>query len=273
VDRLELNDIGRVQITTGQPLFFDPYQLNRETGSFILVDPTTHTTVAAGMIRGEVQDEELPGDRDEPAVSPDVVWEDWNVPLAEREERNGHRAAVVWFTGLSGSGKSTIAKRVERRLFEMGAHTMLLDGDQVRHGLSGDLGFSPGDREENIRRIGEVANLFFRQGSVVLCTFVSPFREDRRRARALIADGRFVEVFVDTPLEVCEKRDEKGLYARARSGEIPNLTGIGSPYQPPEDPELRLDTVDRDPDELVDEVIGHLRRLGAVPGATPDSDG
>jgi bifunctional enzyme CysN/CysC len=211
VKQFELNDIGRVQITTAQPIFFDRYQLNRETGSFVLIDPHTNNTVAAGMIRGEVKTvDDLPPQKSEEVlrpVSPDVVWEAWNIDLAVREARSGHKAAVIWFTGLSGSGKSSIARALESRLFEAGAQTMLLDGDQVRHGINGDLGFSPGDRTENIRRVGELAALFFRSGSIVLCTFVSPFQADRARARGLVPRGRFVEVFVDTPLEECERRD------------------------------------------------------------------
>ncbi|HEX6911994.1 MAG TPA: sulfate adenylyltransferase subunit CysN, partial [Longimicrobium sp.] len=186
---LGLNDIGRVEVTASAPLFFDPYQLNRATGSFILVDPGTNVTVAAGMIRGPVQtaDAVFPEHDEAPrAVSAGAVWEAWNVPREEREARNGHAALVVWFTGLSGAGKSTIARAVERRLFEAGVQTMLLDGDQLRHGLNGDLGFAPGDRAENIRRAGEVARLFWEQGSVVLCTFVSPYRADRERVRTLL---------------------------------------------------------------------------------------
>jgi bifunctional enzyme CysN/CysC len=268
VSTFELNDIGRVHLTTAQPIFFDRYQLNRETGSFILIDPHTNATVAAGMIRGAVKNvEDLPTEESQAEVrpvSPDVVWESWNIDLAEREKRNRHKAGVIWFTGLSGSGKSSIARLLERKLFDAGVQTMLLDGDQVRHGINGDLGFTPEDRTENIRRIGELASLFFRQGSIVLCTFVSPFREDRDRARGLLPQGRFIEVFVDTPLEECERRDVKGLYARARKGEIAHMTGISSPYEPPEDPEIRLETVGSDPDELVAEVMVRLRNLGMV---------
>jgi bifunctional enzyme CysN/CysC len=197
-------------------------------------------------------------------ISPDVVWESWNIPLAEREARNEHRAAVIWFTGLPGSGKSSIARGLERRLFDAGTHTMLLDGDQVRHGLNGDLGFTPDDREENIRRIGELASLFFRHGNVVLCTFVSPFRADRQRARGLLPEGRFIEVFVDTPLTECERRDPKGLYARARRGEIAHMTGLTSPYEAPEAPEIRLETVGRAVDEVIAELLARLRDLGVA---------
>jgi len=267
VDHFELNDIGRVHLTTSLPVFFDQYQLNRETGSFILIDPHTNNTVAAGMIRGSVRTvEDLPAEHPEGEdvrpVSPDVVWEAWNIPLAEREARNGHTAAVVWFTGLPGSGKSSIARGLERRLYEAGVHTMLLDGDQVRHGLNGDLGFSPEDRTENIRRVGELASLFFRHGNVVLCTFVSPFAADRNQARGLVPEGRFIEVFVDTPLEECERRDPKGLYARARGGEIAHMTGLTSPYEAPESPEIRLETVGRGLEETIDDLLARLRDLG-----------
>lgn len=265
----ELNDIGRIHLTTSQPIFFDRYELNRETGSFVLIDPHTNNTVAAGMIRGPVSSiDDLPAeegaDEELRPTSPDVVWEPWNIDLHERERKNGHKAAVVWFTGLSGSGKSSVARRLERRLFEDGVQTMLLDGDQVRHGLNGDLGFTPEDRTENIRRVGELSSLFFRQGSLVFCAFVSPFRADRDRARGLLPEGRFIEVFVDTPLEECEKRDPKGLYARARKGEIAHMTGISSPYEAPENPEIRLQTVGRDPDDLVVELMVRLRDLGVL---------
>ena len=268
VKQFELNDIGRIHLTTASPIFFDRYAMNRETGSFILIDPHTQSTVAAGMIRGAVRTvEDLPAeetDTDVRPVSPDVVWETWNIDLSERERRSGHKAAVLWFTGLSGSGKSSIARLLERRLWDSGLQTMLLDGDQVRHGINGDLGFSPEDRTENIRRIGELSSIFFRQGSVVLCTFVSPFRADRERARGLIPEGRFVEVFIDTPIEECEKRDVKGLYARARRGEIAHMTGISSPYEAPENPEVRLETVGRKPDEVVAELVVRLRDLGVI---------
>jgi bifunctional enzyme CysN/CysC len=267
-DAFVLNDIGRIHLTASQPVFFDRYELNRETGSFILINPHTNSTVAAGMIRGPVISvEDLPaedGAADIRLASPDVVWEDWNVDLVEREQRGGHRAGIIWFTGLSGSGKSSIARGLERRLFDEGVQTMLLDGDQVRHGLNGDLRFTPEDRAENIRRVGEVASLFFRHGSLVLCTFVSPFREHRRRVRDLVPEGRFIEVFVDTPLEDCEARDPKGLYARARRGEIAHMTGITSPYEAPENPDIRLETVAREVDDVIAELLARLRDLGVV---------
>lgn len=272
VEELALNDIARVQFTTAQPLFFDRYALNRETGAFILVDPHTNNTAGAGMIRDRVRDVERDlarATRDERSgrlrpASANVVWEQWNVGLEAREARNGHLAAVLWFTGLPGSGKSTIAREVERRLFDLGCQTMLLEGDQLRHGLNGDLGFSASDRKENIRRVAELATLFFRQGSVVVCTFVSPYSEDRDFARSLLPEERFLEIFVDTPLEECERRDPKGLYARARKGEVSNMTGIDSSYQVPENPELRLPTLNTDPSTSAERVIGLVAGRGIV---------
>jgi bifunctional enzyme CysN/CysC len=205
------------------------------------------------------------GSEDGVSVSPNVVWEPLNVPRAQREERNGHQAAVLWFTGLPGSGKSSIARAVETLLFDLGHRTMFLDGDQVRHGLNGDLGFSADDRRENIRRVGEVARLFFEQGSLVLCTFVSPFREDRERVRRLVPDGRFIEIFVDTPVDECERRDPKGLYARARRGEISDMTGISSPYDAPEVPAIRIDTLGTTVEEAAAVVVERLRQRGLIP--------
>jgi bifunctional enzyme CysN/CysC len=269
VTSLSLNDIGRVELTLSQPIFFDPYQINRATGSFILIHPHTNVTVAAGMIRGEMRSPEemfaRVAARPEVPVSPNVVWEGWNVPRAEREVQNGHQAAVLWFTGLSGSGKSTIATRLERRLFERGYRTMLLDGDMLRHGLNGDLGFSAADRAENIRRVGEVARLFFEHGDLVLCTFVSPYREDRDRARALIPEGRFLEVFVDCPLAECQSRDPKGLYARAAEGKITDLTGVSSPYEPPESPEFTAESHVHSADEIVAQLLERLIEQGILP--------
>ncbi|HYH81587.1 MAG TPA: sulfate adenylyltransferase subunit CysN [Longimicrobium sp.] len=268
-DTLGPNDIGRVEVTTSAPLFFDPYAINRATGSFILVDPYTNVTVAAGMIRGAVRtvaDVAPRAAAAPPASSPGVVWEGWNVPREEREARAGHGAAVVWLTGLSGAGKSSIARAVERRLFEAGCHTMLLDGDQLRHGLNADLGFAPADRAENIRRAGEVARLFFEQGCIVLCTFVSPYREDRDRARALVPAGRFLEVHVDCPLDELRRRDTKGLYAGAERGELRELTGVSAPYEAPERPELLLRTDRMSVDEAVERVLDALAGAGIVAG-------
>jgi bifunctional enzyme CysN/CysC len=260
VPALGLNEIGRVEITTGQPLFFDSYRVNAATGSFILIDAHTNVTVAAGMIRGEVK---------EPAslrsvVSPDVVRAPRNIAREEREQRNLHRAGVIWLTGMSGAGKSTIARGVERHLFDRGCATMLLDGDEMRHGLCGDLGFSPADRTENIRRAGEVAKLFFDQGSLVICAFVSPYRADRDRVRALFPGGRFVEVFVKADLETCQRRDPKRLYARAKKGEVAQFTGVSAPYEPPLEPDLVIDTDALDVDASVDALFEHLQALGLL---------
>lgn len=270
VETLGMNDIGRVRIETAAPLFFDSYRENRATGSFILIDPHTNATVAAGMIRGEERTLESVASSDTAEarfVSPNVVWQDWNIGRAEREARNGHRAAVVWLTGLPGSGKSTIGARVERELFAAGVQTMLLDGDHVRHGLSGDLGFSDRDRSENIRRVGEVAKLLFEQGTVVICTFVSPFREDRDRVRALFPAGRFLEVFVDCPLDERRRRDPKGHYRKAADGDIQGFSGISGEYEPPVAPELVVRTAETsDPDASAAPVLAVVRHAIALAG-------
>ncbi|MFW5972916.1 MAG: adenylyl-sulfate kinase [Bacteroidota bacterium] len=261
-----LNDIGRVEITATAPLFFDSYRINRRTGAFILIDPDTNTTVAAGMIRGVAQDVPPVGQKVERLErSPNVVWEGLNIARERREEKNGHRAAVLWFTGLSGSGKTSIARRVEERLFDLGCATMLLDGDHVRHGLSGDLGFSPEDRAENIRRVGEISRLFFEQGSLTLCTFVSPYRRDRRFVRSLIPEDRFIEVHVACSVETCRQRDPKGLYERALRGEIPEFTGVSAPYEEPEEPEIVLNTEEMDLEACVEATVQYLRETGLIP--------
>lgn len=189
------------------------------------------------------------------------------VDAETRARRFGHEGAALWLTGLSGSGKSTVAHRVERLLIERGVHAFVLDGDNIRHGLNADLGFAPEDRTENIRRIAQVARLFVEAGTIVLTAFVSPYREDRDKARTLLPDGRFIEVFIDTPLEVCESRDPKGLYKKARAGEITNLTGIGAPYEAPLSPELRVDTSAHDPSASAGLIIEYLESRGIVPRA------
>lgn len=258
VPAFELNDIGRVQLSTAQALYFDSYQLNRETGSFILVDPTTHDTVAAGMLRGASR--QLP--QATPTKTKNIVATSSLVGRVDREARQGHRAGVVWLTGLSGSGKSTIAKQAERRLFERGCQTMFLDGDNLRGGLCSDLGFREADRQENIRRAAEVARLGFETGHVVLCSFISPYQRERALARSLIEAGRFFEVYVHCPLEVCRERDVKGLYARAEAGEIPHFTGISAPYEAPARPDLLLDTSNLDIESCVDMVLTMLHEAG-----------
>jgi bifunctional enzyme CysN/CysC len=262
---LELNDIGRVELETAQPLFFDPYKNNRGTGSFILIDPATNVTLGAGMIKSAVADIEekleIPQKK-----SPNTVWEGWNIPRPDREARNGHKAAVIWFTGLSGAGKTTIGRQLEKRLFEMGLQTTLLDGDQMRHGLCRDLGFTEYDRRENIRRISETARLMFENGNLVICTFISPFRSDREFARSLVQPGRFVEVFINCKLETLKERDPKGLYEKAIRGEIKNFTGISSPYEAPENPELIIDSTVSTPDSLVEIVMKKLVEEEIVKG-------
>lgn len=264
VPTLGLNEIGRVEVTTSRPIFYDSYRLNPATGSFVLIDPHTNMTVAAGMVRGEVRrldSKDVPQEAQLPhrPTSPNVTWEGWNIPRDEREARNGHPAMVLWFTGMSGAGKSTIARAVEHQLFQEGVQTMLLDGDQVRHGLSGDLGFSPKERTENIRRIGEVAKLFFEQGCVVLCAFVSPYQSDRDAVRGLFPGDRFAEVYVHAPLDVLKDRDPKGLYSKLAQGEIDSLSGLGSPYEPPISPEVDVDTVRQERGEAVAAILSWIR--------------
>jgi len=264
-ETLHLNEIGRVTLTTTQPLYYDPYKLNRATGSFILIDPFTNNTVAAGMIRGKARNvDDIVTQQPERKKSSNVVWEDAVITRRMREERNGHKAAVLWFTGLSGSGKSTVVRQLERRLFSMGFQTTYLDGDNVRHGLNGDLGFSPEARKENIRRVSEVAKLAFENGNLVMCTFISPYQVDRDFARSLLPEGRFFEVFVKCDIEVCKRRDPKGLYAKALSGEIPQFTGISSPYEEPTHPEMVVETDVNSVEEIVNQIIAKLAQEGII---------
>lgn len=263
-DTFLLNEIGRIEIKTSAPVFFDPYKLNRATGSFILIDPLTNNTVASGMIRDVTRHiEDYAQKQDENVVqrgkSPHTIWRGMNIDLAEREERNGHKAAVLWFTGLSGSGKSTIAGALEKRLFDLNCRTAMLDGDNMRHGLCSDLGFSPEDRKENIRRAGEVAKVFFEHGNVVLCTFISPFKRDREFVRSLFPEGRFIEIHIDCDIEECRRRDPNGLYKKAASGVIKNFTGLSSPYESPDNPELIVDTKNSSLQESVDKLEAYLK--------------
>lgn len=260
-DELELNEIGRVKLKTSQPLYFDPYQLNQRTGSFIIIDPASNVTVGAGMIRAGSTETEDVKDRDKHEdeapvgeISPDVTWEPWNISREEREKRNGHKAAVLWLTGISGAGKSTIAKELEKKLWEEGKQTILLDGDQIRHGLCGDLGFSPADRKENIRRVGEVARLFHEHGNVVICTFVSPYTSDRKRVRTLFPEGNFAEIHISCDPETAQDRDPKGLYKKAKEGEIKGLTGFDADYEASEDSELTIHTDEATVEEAVDQI-------------------
>lgn len=257
-DRLKLNEIGRVRLKTSQPIFFDPYQINQKTGSFIVIDPATNVTIGAGMIRaGSTESKTRSSDKVKRKSSPNVTWEPWNIPRKEREQRNGHKAKLLWFTGISGAGKSTIAKELERTLWEAGKQTVLLDGDQVRHGLNGDLGFSPSDRTENIRRAGEVARLFFEHGNIVICTFVSPYEKDREKARQLFPEGEFQEIHITCDPKTAQKRDPKGLYKKAAEGEIKGLTGYDADYEASENPALTIDT-----DKLsVEEAVAKIMEL------------
>jgi len=266
-ETLVLNEIGRVQVTTTQPLFYDRYQLNRSTGSFILIDPYTNTTVAAGMIRGksrQLSDLVEPEPEARRKKSTDVVWQQVGITREMREQQNGHQAAVLWFTGLSGSGKSTVARKLEQQLFQLGCKTMFLDGDNLRHGLNGDLGFSDADRQENIRRVSEVGRLGFEHGNIVMASFISPFQQDRDFARSLLPEGRFFEIFVKCDLEVCKRRDPKGLYEKALRGEIKNFTGITSPYEEPQSPELVVETDLQSTEEIVAQILDDLVRRGIV---------
>ena len=245
---LALNEIGVCNLSTSTPVAFDAYADNRETGAFILIDRYTNATVGAGMIDH--------GLRRAANIHRQAVL----VGREDREQLNGHKPAVLWFTGLSGSGKSTIANLVERELHSRGIRTFLLDGDNVRHGLNRDLGFSDAERVENIRRVGEVAKLFVEAGTIVLCSFISPFRAERRMVRELFAEGEFLEIYVDTPLEDCIKRDPKGLYVKALDGQIANFTGVSSPYEAPEAAELVVSTCDLEPTEAAAVIVDELER-------------
>ena len=250
---LHLNEIGYCNVSTSLPAAFDAYRENRDTGGFIIIDRMTNGTVGAGMIEFGLR------------RATNVHWQALDVNADARAGLKGQMPCVLWFTGLSGSGKSTIANLVEKRLFGEGRHTYLLDGDNVRHGLNQDLGFTDADRVENIRRVAEAAKLFVDAGILTLVAFISPFRSERRLARGLLKPGQFVEVFVDTPLEVCMARDPKGLYKRATAGQIRNFTGIDSPYEPPEGAELTLQTELATPEDLAERVVAYLKAQGHVP--------
>ncbi|WP_282277330.1 sulfate adenylyltransferase subunit CysN [Stenotrophomonas sp. PS02297] len=241
--RLELNEVGYCNLSLDEPIAFEPYARNRALGGFILIDRQSNATVAAGTLDFALR------------RAGNVHWQHLDVDKAARARIKGQTPRVLWFTGLSGAGKSTIANQVEKRLHARGCHTFLLDGDNVRHGLNRDLGFTDEDRVENIRRVAEVAKLMVDAGLVVLVSFISPFRAERQMARERFAEGEFVEIFVDVPLEVAESRDVKGLYRKARAGQIPNFTGIDSPYEPPEAPELHLYADGEALDAMADQVV------------------
>ena len=246
VKTLELNAIGVAEIATDRPITFEPYAENRTLGGFILIDKITNGTVAAGMLHFSLR------------RAQNVHWQALDITREARAEQKMQKPAVLWFTGLSGSGKSTTANLVEKKLHALGKHTFLLDGDNVRHGLNKDLGFTEADRIENIRRVGEVARLMTDAGLIVLTAFISPFRAERELARSLTPEGEFIEVFIDTPLDVAEARDVKGLYKKARSGALKNFTGIDSPYEAPENPEIRIDTKSISPEDAAEMIVAKV---------------
>ena len=243
---LGLNDIGVAEVHTDEPIVFEPYATSRALGGFILIDKLSNATVAAGMIHFALR------------RAQNIHWQHVDVSREVHAAQKGQRPAVVWLTGLSGAGKSTIANLVEKKLLARGRHTFLLDGDNVRHGLNKDLGFTEADRIENIRRVGEVARLMSDAGLIVITAFISPFRAERDMVRAMMAEDEFLEVYVDVPLEVAEQRDVKGLYAKARAGEIANFTGIDSPYEPPENPDMRIDTTAMTAEQAADAIVAAL---------------
>ena len=243
---LDLNAIGVAEVTTDKQIVFEPYAENRTLGGFILIDKMTNATVAAGMLNFSLR------------RAQNVHWQATDIGREHHADLKNQKPALLWFTGLSGSGKSTIANLVEKKLARMNRHTFLLDGDNVRHGLNKDLGFTEADRIENIRRVGEVAKLMTDAGLIVITAFISPFRAEREMVRQMLPEGEFVEVFIDTPLEVAEARDVKGLYKKARSGELKNFTGIDSPYEPPTNPAIRIDTSRISPDEAANQIVDLL---------------
>ncbi len=247
---LELNEIGVAEIATDKPIVFESYEKDQALGGFILIDKMSNATVAAGMLHFSLR------------RAQNVHWQALDIGRRQHADLKNQKPAVLWFTGLSGSGKSTIANLVEKKLYRMNRHTFLLDGDNVRHGLNKDLGFTEADRIENIRRVGEVAKLMADAGLIVVTAFISPFRAEREMVRAMLPEGEFVEVFIDTPLELAEARDVKGLYKKARAGELKNFTGIDSPYEAPAEPEIRIDTTRMSPEEaaefIVDKLLGDL---------------
>jgi bifunctional enzyme CysN/CysC len=249
---LQLNEIGNCTLAVDRPIAFDSYNENRQTGSFILIDRMTNNTVGMGMINFPLR------------RAANIHWQNLDINKAANAEQKGQSPAVLWFTGLSGSGKSTIANEVQRRLFASGRHSFILDGDNVRHGLNRDLGFTDADRVENIRRVAEVSKLMVDAGLITLVSFISPFRAERDLARNLMEEGEFIEIFVNTPLSVAETRDPKGLYKKARAGNLKNFTGIDSPYEAPENPEIEINTDDMSLEDAAERVINGLIERGII---------
>jgi len=247
-----INEIGVCNLALDRAVPFDAYAKNKDTGGFILIDRLTNNTVGAGMLHFALR------------RSHNIHLQHVDVDKGARSRIKGQRPGVLWLTGLSGAGKSTIANLVEKKLLALNRHTYLLDGDNVRHGLSKDLGFTEADRVENIRRVSEVSRLMVDAGLIVITAFISPFRAERAMARSLLQPGEFVEVFVDTPLDVAEANDVKGLYKKARRGELKNFTGVDSPYERPESPEIHIDTQRCSPEQAADQIIERLRALGMI---------
>jgi bifunctional enzyme CysN/CysC len=249
---LHRNEVAFVNVATVEPISFDSYEENSVTGGFMLIERHSNATVAAGMIRFGLR------------RAANTYFQSFEITKTARARLNEQKPVLLWFTGLSGAGKSTIANNLERKLHALGKRTFVLDGDNVRHGLNRDLGFTEADRVENIRRVAEVAKLFVEAGLITMVAFISPFRAERETARELVGPDEFVEIFVDTPLEICEQRDPKGLYRKARRGELRNFTGLDSPYEPPETPELILDARSERAEDLADHVIAFLQQRGML---------
>jgi bifunctional enzyme CysN/CysC len=249
---LRFNEIGFVNVATAEPIDFDPYEESRETAEFILVDRHTSAPLGVGVIRFVLR------------RAANTYLQAFEVTKSARARLNAQKPAMLWLTGLSGAGKSTIANNLEKRLHALGKRTFVLDGDNIRHGLNRDLGFTEADRVENIRRVAEVAKLFVEAGLITIVAFISPFRSEREMARQLVAPDEFIEIFVDTPLDVCEQRDPKGLYKKARRGELPNFTGLDSPYEAPSDAELTVDALNNSAEDLAEHIIHFMQQRGML---------